>query len=93
MALRKVFGADISKVSILIVRDILKWILLANGFAWTLSYFLMEWWLTGFAYRISIGLGVFVIALFISIVIALLTIYQQVNQIAKVTPAEILKYE
>jgi len=53
----------------------------------------MEWWLNGFAYRIDIGIGIFILAGFISILITFLTGYKQIASLSTRAPANILKYE
>lgn len=93
MALRKVFGANVDGVLQLMTKEILSWIAISNIIAWVLAFFAMEWWLTGFAYRINIGIGVFVFAAVLFITIALVTIFQQIFRLANIAPADILKYE
>lgn len=93
VALRKVFGANVDNVFQLLFKDIFKWIMLSNAIAWIMSFFAMEWWLNGFAYRIEIGIGVFVLAGLLSFVIAFLTIYRQIARLVASAPAYVLKYE
>lgn len=93
MALRKVFGANIDIVFSLLLKEFFKWVMLSNVIAWVLAYFAMEWWLKGFAYRIDIGIGIFILAGVISLSITLLTVYRQIYSLAQKAPARILKYE
>lgn len=93
VALRKVFGANIDSIYQLLFKDIFKWIMLSNAIAWIISFFAMEWWLKGFAFRIELGIGVFVLAGLLSFLIAFLTIYRQIATLVSSTPAKILKYE
>eukprot|EP01029_Cantina_marsupialis_P028677 TRINITY_DN777868_c0_g1_i1.p1 TRINITY_DN777868_c0_g1~~TRINITY_DN777868_c0_g1_i1.p1 ORF type:complete len:783 (-),score=61.32 TRINITY_DN777868_c0_g1_i1:2205-4553(-) len=93
MALRKVFGANSENVLKLLVMKIMFWIVLANLIAWGIAFFVMEWWLTGFAYRINISIGAFVFSACISLLLAMVTIYYQIYKLSKIAPASILKYE
>ncbi|WP_421918311.1 ABC transporter permease [Marinifilum sp.] len=93
VALRKVFGANVDHVLQLLIKDIFKWIMLSVAIAWVLSFFAMEWWLHGFAYRIEIGIGIFILAAILSILIAFLTSYKQIARMVYSAPAQILKYQ
>lgn len=93
MALRKVFGANMDIVFSLLLKEFFKWVMLSNAIAWILSYFAMEWWLNGFAYRIDIGVGIFILSGIVSLLITLLTVYRQIYRLALKVPASILKYE
>jgi len=93
MALRKVFGANIDTVFQLLLKEFFKWVMLSNAIAWILAFFIMEWWLTGFAYRVDMEIGIFVLSGFVSLLITFVTVYQQIWSLAKKTPAGVLKYE
>jgi putative ABC transport system permease protein len=61
--------------------------------AWPIGYFAMQKWLQIFAYKMNVGLWVFVPSAAISFFIATLTpVYQSVKAFF-VNPAEILRYE
>ncbi len=93
MALRKVFGANMDTVFQMLLKEFFKWIMLSNAIAWVISFFLMEWWLNGFAYRIDIGIGIFILSGFVSLLITFITVYQQIWRLALKAPARVLKYE
>lgn len=93
VALRKVFGANVDNVFQLLYKEILKWIVLSIAIAWVISFFAMEWWLNGFAYRIEMGVGIFILAAVLSLLIAFLTIYRQIARLVTIAPAYVLKYE
>lgn len=93
MALRKVFGADMNTVFQLLLKEFFKWVMLSNAIAWVISFFVMEWWLKGFAYRIDIGIGIFILSGFVSLLITFITVYQQIWRLALKAPAQVLKYE
>ncbi|WP_372754059.1 ABC transporter permease [Labilibaculum sp.] len=93
MALRKVFGASREYVFRLLLQAFFKWVILSNAIAWIIAYFLMEWWLKGFAYRIDIGIGIFILSGFVSLLITFITVYHQIRKVMLKTPSHVLKYE
>ena len=74
-------------------KEFTKWVLVANIIAWPIAYVAMNRWLQNFAYRINIGLGTFVLAGMLALVIALLTIGYQAIKAARANPVEALRYE
>ncbi|MBD3415193.1 MAG: FtsX-like permease family protein [Candidatus Aminicenantes bacterium] len=93
IGIRKVLGASVSNVLVLLTKDFVKLVLLANLIAWPLAYFGMRNWLQNFAYRTKIGIGVFLLTGLISILIALLTVSYQSMRAALTDPAQTVKYE
>jgi putative ABC transport system permease protein len=88
-----VLGASISRIIVLLSKDFLKWIVIANAFAWPAAYFAMNKWLQNFAYRINIAPHVFILSALITLFIASLTVGFRVVKIARVNPVESLRYE
>ncbi len=78
---------------ILLSKEFTKWVLLANIIAWPIAYVAMNHWLQNFAYRIDIGLGTFILAGVLALVIALLTVGYQAIKAAKANPVKALRYE
>jgi len=68
-------------------------VIIANIFAWPAGYFVMNRWLEQFAYRISIGLDLFLMAGCIALGISLLTVSYQAMKAALKNPAEALRFE
>jgi putative ABC transport system permease protein len=93
IGIRKVLGASIPGVVTLISKDFLKIVGIANIVAWPLAYFIMKRWLQGFAYRTSIELGVFILAGFLALTIALVTVSYQAIRAATANPVDSLRYE
>jgi len=93
IGIRKVLGASVSNIVVLLTREFSKWVLLANLIAWPIAYFAMHRWLQNFAYRISIGVWMFVQAAFLALAIALITVSYQAVRAALVNPANSLRYE
>ena len=93
IGIRKVLGASIAGVILLLSRDFAKWVLLANIIAWPVAYLAANRWLETFAYRTDLGWGAFVVAGSMTLLIALLTISYQAVKAAHANPVEALKYE
>ena len=93
IGIRKVLGASIPGVVSILIKDFIKWILLANLVAWPVAYYFMNKWLQDFAYRINISWWIFVLAGGIALAIALLTVSFLAIKAATANPVESLRYE
>jgi putative ABC transport system permease protein len=93
IGIRKALGATVSSIVILLIKEFTKWVLLANIIAWPIAYVAMNHWLQNFAYRIKIGLGTFILAGVLALVIALVTVGYQAIKAARANPVEALRYE
>lgn len=93
IGIRKVLGASVANVVALLSKDFLKLVLLANIFAWPLAWYALNQWLQDYAYRIDLSVWVFVLAGFISMIIALLAVSSQTFKAAVINPVKNLRTE
>ena len=93
IGIRKVLGAAIHEMALLLVRDYVLLVGLANLIAWPVAYYLMQRWLQNFAYRTSINVTVFVLSGLLGLAIALLTVGYQAIRAARANPVDSLRYE
>jgi len=93
IGIRKILGASVGKIFVLLSKEFAVLVLIANIFAWPAAYFLMQNWLQNFAYRISIEVWIYISAAFLAFVIALFTISFQAVKAAMTDPVKSLCYE
>jgi putative ABC transport system permease protein len=93
IGIRKVLGASVAHVVILLSKDFLKLVFLSLLIAIPLSIVGMKAWLEGFAYRVSMEWWIFAVAAVIATLIAFLTISTQAFRAAVADPARNLKSE
>lgn len=93
IGIRKVVGASVPRIIISLSGDFTKWVLIANLIAWPVAYYAMHKWLQTFAYRIDMGIGIFVFSGLTALCIALLTISFQTIKAAIANPVDSLRYE
>jgi ABC-type antimicrobial peptide transport system permease subunit len=93
IGIRKVLGATLSNMVMLLSKDFLQLVALASVLAFPLSWWIMHSWLQDFAYRISIQWWVFVVAGILALVIALLTVSFQAIKAALANPVKSLRTE
>jgi len=93
IGIRKVLGASDSKIFLLLSKEFVRWVLLANFIAWPISYFAMNKWLQNFAYRTHIGIVDFLLSGGTALLIAYLTVSYQSIKSARANPVDSLRYE
>ena len=93
IGIRKVLGASISNIVFMLTKEFTRWVLIANIVACPIAYYAMNKWLQNFAYRISIGVLIFLSAGMIALFIALLTVSFQSIKAGLANPVESLRYE
>jgi putative ABC transport system permease protein len=93
VGIRKANGAGRTDILRLLVWDLSKPVLWANLIAWPASYFLLQRWLSGFAYHVSLGFPVFIAASATALAIAWLTVLGHTARVAGANPVTALRYE
>lgn len=93
IGIRKILGASTGGIVINLSRDFIKWVILANLFAWPLAFYISHTWLESFAYRIRFRWDIFIIAGGLSLGIAFLTVILQTLKAARANPGDSLRYE
>jgi putative ABC transport system permease protein len=93
IGIRKVLGASVSGVTLMMSGQFVKWVLAANLIALPAAWAVMNRWLGGFAYRTEIGLGVFLLSAGLSLGLAILTVSFQSIRAARVDPAVTMRHE
>jgi putative ABC transport system permease protein len=93
IGIRKVMGADLSSIFVLLNRQYVVLSVIAFALAIPASYYAMQKWLGGFQFRIDMGWDVFVMSMAVGLLVAILTVSYHGLKAAFVNPAETLKYE
>jgi putative ABC transport system permease protein len=93
IGIRKTLGASVASVVSMLSKEFLKWVLVANVFAWPVAYWIMGKWLQGFAYRAEFGVWVFALSGLAAFVIAVITVSWQAIRAATINPVDALRYE
>ena len=93
IGVRKVIGASVTDITSMLSKDFLRLVLIALCIAFPASWWLMNNWLQGFAYRVHISAGTFLLAGISIIVITLLTIGYQSIRAAIANPVKSLRTE
>jgi putative ABC transport system permease protein len=93
IGIRKVNGASIFEMLILLNGEFIKWVIIAFILATPVAWYAMYKWLQSFAYKTEMSLWLFGFAGIIALVIAILTVSWQSWWAAKRNPVEALRYE
>ena len=93
IGVRKVLGASVSNIVVLLSKNFLKLILLSAIVAFPLAWWAMHLWLEDFAYRVNIGWWIFILAGASALMIALITISFQAIKAAIANPIKSLRTE
>jgi putative ABC transport system permease protein len=93
IGVRKVLGASVQRIVLLLSGNFLKLVLVANLIAWPIAWYVMHKWLSDYAYRIDISWTIFALVAFVSVLIALVTISFQSVKAALANPVKSLRSE
>ncbi len=93
IGIRRVNGARILEILLMLNKDFIKWVLVAFVIASPAAWFFMHRWLENFAYRTTLSWWIFALAGILALVIALLTVSWKSWETATRNPVEALRYE
>jgi len=93
IGIRKVLGASVSGIFLMLLKEFVKWVLLASAISWPLAYFVMDRWLKNFAYRTDIALWIFLVSGILGLAVAAATVTYQSLKASVANPADSLRYE
>ncbi len=93
IGIRKVLGSSVGDILLLLNKDFLKLILIANLIAWPISWILLKNWLENFPYRVSLSLSTFVLAGLLILFVTLVTVSFQTLKASLANPSNSLRYE
>lgn len=93
IGIRKAMGAGSGDILRLLIWQFTKPVLLANVIAWPVGWWIMDRWLSGFAYHVDLNPLTFVLAAAAAVVIAWVTVAGQSYLVARSKPVEALRYE
>ena len=93
VSIRKVLGASLQSLSVLLSKEYLYLVIIAAVISIPLAYFMVDQWLSGFPYRMDIGLLMFLLPVVLVGALTLFTIGYQVIKAALANPADTLRWE
>ena len=93
IGIRKVLGASVSQVWVLLSKDFILLVLISCVIAAPIAYYFLHGWLINYNYRINIGAGVFILSALVAIFITVITVSFQAIKAAIANPVESLRSE
>jgi putative ABC transport system permease protein len=93
IAIRKVYGASVKDIFILLNKNFVLWVIIAFAIACPLAYFGLQQWLSGFAIKTPLSIWIFVLVGILALLITLLTTGYQTWKAATENPVKAIKVE
>jgi putative ABC transport system permease protein len=93
VGIRKVLGASVQGIAVLLSKDFVKLVLIALVIASPVAWYFMHEWLQDFAYRITISWWIFALAGITALLIAIVTVSYQAIRAAVANPVKNLRSE
>ena len=93
IGIRKVVGAPIGSILVLLTRDFVRWVIIAFVIACPIAWYTMQQWLENFAYKTNLNWWIFVASGLLALFVALLTVSFQTMRASMKNPVDSLRYE
>ena len=93
LAIRKVLGASMGSITRLVSKRFVVITLIGAALAIPATWYLMNEWLSGFAYHIPIDITYFLLSLIIVVAVFLMVVLWQTRRLSRTNPTEILRSE
>lgn len=93
IGIRKVLGSSELSIFILLTKEFVKWVVVANLIALPVSYYLADRWLQSFVYRVDIKPWIFIISFAAALLITLFTVAYHTIKAATANPVHALRSE
>ena len=93
IGIRKVLGASVHGLALMLSGEFIRWVALANLIAWPAAYAIMRQWLQSFAYRTNMSVWPFLFSALIMLGITALTVGYHTVKSAVTRPVDSLRYE
>jgi len=93
IGIRKVLGASVRSITMMFYKEYVRWVIAANLIACPLGFYIVGRWLQKFAYRINIGILIYVLSSALVLFIVLLTVSFQSVRAATAHPIDSIRYE
>ncbi len=93
IAVRKVLGASEGNIVLQLFNETLICVIAANIVACPIAYFILQGWLQNYAYRTTLGIGMFILAFVLALVLSFLSTGWNVLKASLANPADSLRYE
>jgi putative ABC transport system permease protein len=93
IGIRKVYGASVSNIMLLLSKEFTLLLIIANIVAWPIAWYIMTKWLEIFAYRTDLEVWMFAVSAILTGAITLLTVSSQTIKASYANPVDSLRYE
>ncbi|WP_158826272.1 FtsX-like permease family protein [Mucilaginibacter lacusdianchii] len=93
IGIRKVLGASVQNISVLISKEFAWLVMIANIIAWPVAWYITHQWIQEFPYHTDISWWIFLISGMLSLLLAVITVSSQAIRAAVVSPVKSLKVE
>ena len=93
IGIRKVLGASVHGLVLMLSGEFARWVAVANLIAWPVAYYAMNQWLRNFAYRTNMSVWPFILSALLMLGITGLTVSYHAIKSAMARPVDALRYE